>query len=341
MPHRPARLRRPLAARPWYARSPRVRRAHRRARGRSPDRSVRRAARIPGAHFYDANFQGFTFERRRAPIAAILAKLIEQADDAEPPGLYAGGTDAAAHLPGFAAAHPMPLLPPGTKPRIWIGNAAPIAPHYDLAHNIAVCVADPRRFTLFPPDQVANLYVGPIEHTIAGQPPSLVDLEVPDLGRFPRFAQALAVAEVAELQPGDALYIPALWWHGGRSNAPLGVLVNYWWGQGYGRLAIRGADPRAADGPRSARPERAAWEAVFRHYIFDPAPPPTCRRARTACLARRLPRVRPRSAIFRSARCRPVPPEREAAVFPTLRLLSAKVRVSVERRGRGPRAGGS
>ena len=34
---------------------------------------------------------------------------------------------------------------------------------------------------------------------------------------------------VADLEPGDAIYIPTLWWHHVRSHSPLNILLNYWW----------------------------------------------------------------------------------------------------------------
>ena len=34
---------------------------------------------------------------------------------------------------------------------------------------------------------------------------------------------------VADLQPGDALYIPSLWWHHVESIGVLNTMVNYWW----------------------------------------------------------------------------------------------------------------
>jgi len=44
-----------------------------------------------------------------------------------------------------------------------------------------------------------NLYPGPMEHTVAGPQVSMVDLDAPDLERYPRYAKALSTARVAEL----------------------------------------------------------------------------------------------------------------------------------------------
>jgi hypothetical protein len=173
-------------------------------------------------------------------------------------------------LPGFAEANATDLVAPHVEPRIWIGNAIRVAPHYDLKENIGVVVAGRRRFTVFPPDQLANLYPGPFELTPAGTPVSMVDLAAPDLERYPRFAAAMASAQAAELASGDAIYLPFQWWHGVDSLDPVSIFVNYWWtedsgafGNAYDVLihALHTLKPLPAE-------QRAAWRRMFDHYVF-------------------------------------------------------------------------
>jgi hypothetical protein len=155
---------------------------------------------------------------------------------------------------------------------IWIGNRTRIAAHHDLPDNLACVVAGHRRFTLFPPEQIANLYVGPLEFTPAGQPISLVDFANPDYERFPRFAAALEAARVAELGPGDAIFIPSMWWHHIESLDAFNVLVNYWWRQSPAHMdSPMGALMLALMTVRDLPPAQlAAWESLFRHYVFQP-----------------------------------------------------------------------
>jgi hypothetical protein len=90
-------------------------------------------------------------------------------------------------------------------------------------------VAGKRRFTLFPPDQIGNLYLGPLEFTMAGPPASMVDFHAPDYDRYPKFRDAEKAGLIADLEPDDAIYVPSLWWHHVESEGPLNLLVNYWW----------------------------------------------------------------------------------------------------------------
>jgi len=179
---------------------------------------------------------------------------------------------AAAYLPEFAAQHRMPLLDPRVEPRVWIGNAVKVNTHFDLAYNIACVAAGRRRFTLFPPEQLANLYIAPLDFTPSGAPVSLVQLTAPDHERFPLHAEALRHAWQAELGPGDALFIPFGWWHHVESLTPFNVLVNYWWnaapdfGPPHGALlhALLTIRDLPAD-------QRAVWANLFQQLVFtDP-----------------------------------------------------------------------
>lgn len=229
---------------------------------------------IDGRFFYRDDLRGFNFDRGAAPFAGVAQTLLADLETGSGPAIYSGAASAGDHFPTFAGDNPMPLLDPAVMPRLWIGNATTISTHYDVAANIACVAAGHRRFTLFPPEQVANLYVGPLENTISGQPVSMVDPLAPDLERFPRYREAMAAAQTAELGPGDAIFVPSLWWHNVRSLSRFNLLVNYWWTsphQGsafevliHGLLAIRDLPAR----------ERDAWRAFFDHFVFDPDPEP-------------------------------------------------------------------
>lgn len=183
-----------------------------------------------GRFHYAADGTSLNFIRGRASLAVFLAALIEQSASKEPYALTVQGLPAERHVPGFGLAHPMPLVPAGAEPRLWIGNAAKVATHRDPTDNLAVVAAGRRRFTLFPPDAGQYLYMGPDRPTPAGTPVSMVHVTRPDLRRYPLFADALKRSEVAELQPGDAIFIPRDWFHHVEALEPFNVLVNYWWG---------------------------------------------------------------------------------------------------------------
>jgi hypothetical protein len=176
--------------------------------------------------------------------------------------------DIASHFPGLAETFSNPIVP-GIQPQIWLGNKVRVAPHFDEASNIAVVVAGRRRFTLFPPQQTKNLYVGPLDYTPAGQPISLVDINDPDLARFPRYKTAFEHGLSAVLEPGDAIYIPTPWWHAVESMSEFNALVNYWWSQR--TLSSMLPFPMLMHVLQSLNSmpanERKAWVAMLEHYM--------------------------------------------------------------------------
>jgi hypothetical protein len=226
------------------------------------------AAEMEGRYFYHESMRSFNFQRRNIPFVQVIEKLLELAVQDNPMAIYAGSVPSADLVPEFAAQNVMPLLSAEIEPRLWLGNRSRIAAHYDVACNIACVVSGRRRFTLFPPDQIGNLYIGPLDFNMAGQPASMVDFANPDFEKHPKFRDALAAAHIIDLEPGDALFIPALWWHHVEADGPFNLLVNYWWqGPGDGPafeslilalLGLRDRDPA----------EKAAWRSYFDHYVF-------------------------------------------------------------------------
>ncbi len=224
---------------------------------------------IGGRFFYNEDLSGFNFDRVSVPFSAFLTKLLNIEREQEAVSIYVGATNVHDLIPRFDGGNQSLLPPEGTPPLAWIGNASRVAPHFDTSDNIACVVRGARTFLLYPPEQVANLYIGPLDHNMAGQPASLVDPRAPDLAAYPKYAQAEAAAIIAELQPGDAIFIPALWWHYVESYAPFSMLINYWWSQpstGHGLGSLAHAVMALRELPEN---QRKAWQVMFDHYVFN------------------------------------------------------------------------
>jgi hypothetical protein len=229
------------------------------------------APEIEGRFFYNEDLSGFNFAPLRVRLDAVLGELAGHYADARPPAIYVGSTTIDTCLPGFRAENDLDLGARDALASIWIGNRTRIAAHYDLPDNLACVAAGRRRFTLFPPGQLENLYIGPLDLTPAGQAISLVDFHRPDLARYPKFPEAMRHALVAELGPGDALFIPSMWWHHIEALDPFNVLVNYWWRQSPPYMDTpTNALMHALMSVRDLPPEqRRAWQELFRHYVFE------------------------------------------------------------------------
>ncbi|WP_346837180.1 cupin-like domain-containing protein [Microbulbifer sp. SAOS-129_SWC] len=223
--------------------------------------------------FYSDDLKGFNFQRKVSSFRKFTQRLLDYAGKASAPALSIQSAFVDEYFYGLRETHPMPLFSGSVRPRIWIGNSSVVATHYDDAENIACVGAGTRRFTLFPPDQIKNLYVGPLDKTPAGAPVSMASLTPPELEKFPKLATALENALVAELEAGDAIYIPTLWWHHVEALADINVLVNFWNGG-----SLTGASgPMPLDSLLLAlltlkskpRQVKAAWKAFFDYYVFE------------------------------------------------------------------------
>ena len=262
---------------PWPAlaagrRGPAALNAYLKAMDTGAPAPVMEAPAITGGRFgYGSDLREFAFSKRQAGISETLGRIERLLGDPAAPFVAIQMLPLATHLPEFVRQNPLPemgpLLPPRVTPRLWIGGAVRTQTHNDRDHNLACVIAGRRRFVLFPPTQVANLYVGPLDNP---PPLSLVDPEAPDLGRFPRYRDAHAEAEVAWLEPGDALFVPKYWWHHVTSFEPYNAMVNYWWGDtGAGLERANDVFLAALLAFRDLPPgERAYWKAMFEAHVF-------------------------------------------------------------------------
>jgi hypothetical protein len=113
-------------------------------------------------------------------------------------------------------------------------------------------------------------YLGPIDNTPAGRAISMVDFDAPDFAAHPRFADAMATAQTVELEAGDAIFIPSMWWHHVEGLAAFNILVNYWWRDtpaflGQPQEALNHAILAIRDLPGA---DKAIWREMFDHYVF-------------------------------------------------------------------------
>jgi hypothetical protein len=224
---------------------------------------------------YNAAMDGFNYDYFHVTVTQVLNRLADYSLQETPRSVALQSSLIASCLPRLLDTHALPLLGPEIQPRLWMGNRVTTPAHFDCDHNIAVAVCGRRRFTLFPPEQVSNLYVGPLDFA-----PTVAAISMPllraDDPQHPRLATALAHAQTAVLEPGDAIYIPPVWWHHVESLEQLNALVNYWFrpDRVHGNAGTPGLHALmhcilAYKTMPSA--ERDAWKALLDHYVFSAA----------------------------------------------------------------------
>lgn len=135
---------------------------------------------------------------------------------------------------------------------LWIGSKPTISPlHYDDYENFLCQIAGYKELILYPPSDLEHLYYigrpkGILKYNYPGvftRDPSSVDknhfvfgssvnIDHPDLQRFPRFSNAKPIRVL--LKPGQVLYLPSFWHHevqsipGNDDDDGLNIAVNFW-----------------------------------------------------------------------------------------------------------------
>ena len=85
--------------------------------------------------------------------------------------------------------------------------------------NLLIQVTGRKRVVLFSPKDATKLYLN-------GDKSEVLDIDNPDLSKYPKFAEAIPFE--CYLEPGDVLFIPAMWFHNVIS-LQFGVAVNVFW----------------------------------------------------------------------------------------------------------------
>lgn len=111
------------------------------------------------------------------------------------------------------------------RPGFWFGPAGTVsAAHFDRQENFNAQITGRKKWTLYAPEDSRHLYYPSLEMpTVIFSP---VDIEAPDLQRFPAFAEAQPHETI--LEPGEILFIPSGWWHHVRT-LELSISLNFWW----------------------------------------------------------------------------------------------------------------
>lgn len=225
-----------------------------------------------GRFFYN-DAMGMNFVMAKRKLSEIFADIDAAEADPNAAPIYMSAIDIEDHFEGLHEENHVDLGDRRIMANVWIGTKTRIAAHNDTPANLACVAAGRRRFTLFPREQFRNLYLGPVDNTPAGQVVSMVDFHAPDFAAHPKFREALRHAQVAELEPGDAIHIPPMWWHHVEGLEPFNILVNYWWREAPGWLgnpqeALTHAMLSIRDLPAD---QRKHWRDMFDYYVFDAA----------------------------------------------------------------------
>lgn len=184
-------------------------------------------------HFQPGNLSHLTFGQKtkqaNVPFDVFASQALRSLNGAAEDYVYMQAHYIAPKTPLFEALGPNVLSFLGedqVHATLWVGsNGQVVNLHYDDFLTF-ICMADGvKRVTMFSPDLLANIYQAPFDRMIECAQVSLVRLLEMDLKRYPLLEQALPQAQMVELQPGEVLLIPPMWWHHVESFG-LNVMVN-------------------------------------------------------------------------------------------------------------------
>ena len=226
-------------------------------------------ARCPDGDYFDPETDQLYEKNHRLPFDRFLdAAFDPNAEDK----LYLKQVNIA-EFPALRAQTEVPkyIAAPVLSTNLWIGSAGNVTrAHYDMQDNFLAHLRGRKRVILFESRDLFRLYpCSPISKKANF---ARVDIEKPDIERFPRFAGIRGQEGV--LEAGDLLYLPIHWMHQ-VYTLEAGVSLNYWWEARVGQ-ALRPASlryyPRIfLDGYLPAELKRLAKQVTARRK--SPGPP--------------------------------------------------------------------
>lgn len=182
-------------------------------------------ATLPGA---DGKFRyepGRVLDSHLLPVAQIFDDMAS----ADGPRWCVQQLSVVRDLPALAGVLDLPSCIPGgliNAINLWLAAPGTVTPlHYDDTHNMFAQISGAKTFYLFPPESLDALYPGPLN--TGAQHLSQVDLFHPDLMQYPLAAPLRYMK--ATVQAGQALVLPAFWWHQVASHGEVSTSVNFWW----------------------------------------------------------------------------------------------------------------
>ena len=124
--------------------------------------------------FYNDDCTGFNYQSKHTKLSEIFAQIRESKTNPDRYYYYMNSLTLDNCFPGLREHNDLVFdheLFSNNQPlsKVWVGTESIAAAHYDVPSNLACCVVGARRFTLFPPEQIHNLYPGPLEPTPGGQ----------------------------------------------------------------------------------------------------------------------------------------------------------------------------
>lgn len=151
----------------------------------------------PGEFYY---LRSLGFDRRGRSIADIKKEFPRLADDIQIPDFFDENSF-------FSSV--FRIASPGVQ--LWT--------HYDVMDNLLIQVQGQKRVAFFSPNDALNMY-------LLGDKSQVLDIDNPDSELYPKFL--LAQRYECIMEPGDIIFIPALWFHNALA-LDFGISVNVFW----------------------------------------------------------------------------------------------------------------